>query len=66
MRGEINHDLITVGIFKNYENIRRPYLIDDVLGSAYAVAKHGNIIQIITGVSYENSLTEAFLGWSCI
>ena len=39
---------------------------DDVLGLAYVVAKHGNSIQKITGVSYGNSLTEAALGWSCL
>ena len=66
MRGEINHDLINVGNYKDYENLWRHYLIEDVLGLAYVLAKHGNSIQTITGVSYKNSLTEASLGWSCL
>ena len=51
MKGEINHDLINIGNYKEYENLWRPYLIDDVLGLANVIAKHGNSIQIITGVS---------------
>ena len=47
-------------------NLWRPYLIDDVLGLPYVLAKHGTSIQKITGVSYKNSLTEAALGWSCL
>ena len=65
-KGEINHDLIKIRNYKDYENLWRLYLIDDVVGLAYVIAKHGNGIQIITGVSYENSLTEAALGWSCL
>ena len=42
------------------------YLVDDPLGLAYIVAKHGNSIKKITGVSNKNSLTEAALGWSCL
>ena len=33
---------------------------------AYVVARLGNNIHKITGVSSEKSLTEAFLGWSCL
>ena len=66
MKGEINHDLINIGNYKDYENLWRPYLIDCVLGLAYVIAKHGNSIQKITGVSYKKSLTEAALGWSCL
>ena len=66
MKGEIDHDLINISNYRDYENLCRPYLIDDVLGLAYVVAKHGNSIQKITGVSYKNSLTEAALGWSCL
>ena len=65
-KAEINHDLIKIRIYKDYENLWRPYLIDDVVGLAYLIAKHGNSIQIITGVSYENSLSEAALGSSCL
>ena len=39
------------------------YLIDDVLGLAAVVAKHGNKIQKITGVSFKYSLTESSLAW---
>ena len=53
MKVEINHDLINIGNYKDYENLWRPYLIDDVLGLAYVIAKHGNSIQKITGVSYK-------------
>ena len=45
MEGEIYHDLINIGHYKNYENLWRPYLIDDLLGLAYVFAKHGNSIQ---------------------
>ena len=47
MKGEIDHDLINTGNFKNYENLCRPYLIDDVLGLTYVLAKYGNSIQKI-------------------
>ena len=30
MKGEINHDLIKIRNYKDYENLWRPYLIDDV------------------------------------
>ena len=64
MKGEIDHDLINISNYKKYGNLWRPYLLDDVLGIAYVVAKHGTGIQKITGVSYKNSLKEASLGWS--
>ena len=66
MKGEINHDLINIGKYKDYENLRRRYVKDDVLGLAYVIAKHGNSIQKIAGVSYKNSLTEASVGWACL
>ena len=65
MKVEINHDLIKICNYQDYENLWRPYLIDDVLGLAYVIVKHGNSIQKITGVSYKNSLTETSFGWSC-
>ena len=64
MKGETNHDLINISKHKDYENLRRPYLVDDVLGLAYVVVKNGNSIQKVTGVPYKNSSTEAALGWS--
>ena len=51
MKGEINHDLICIDKYKDYENLWRTHLLDDVLGIAYVFAKHGNSIQKITGVS---------------
>ena len=66
MKGEINHDLIIIVNYKDYDDLWRSYLKDDVLGLAFVVAKHGNSIQKITVVSYRNSLTEAALGWSCL
>ena len=66
MRCEINHDSIIISNSKDYENLRRPYLIDDVLGLAYVIDKHGNSVQKVTGVSYKNRLTAAALGWSCL
>ena len=54
MKGDINQDLINIGKYKDYENLSRPNLVDDVLGTAYLLAKHGNSIQKnqkITGVS---------------
>ena len=63
MKDEIDHDLISIGNYKDYENLWRPYLIDDVLALAYAPTKHDNSIHKITRVSYENSLPEAAVGW---
>ena len=66
MKVEINHDLINITIYKDYENLWRPYLIDDVLRLACVSAKQGNSFQKIIGVSYKNSLMEAALGGSCL
>ena len=66
LKGEIAHDLITLSIYKEHEILWKPYLIDDVLGPAYVVSKHGKSIQKITGVSKKNSLTESSLGWACL
>ena len=63
MKGEIDHDLISIGNYKDYENLWRPYLKDDVLALAYVPTKHGNSIHKITRVSYENSLPEAAVPW---
>ena len=63
---EISLDLTNIGTYKDFENLRGPYLIDDVLGLAYVIAKHGNSIQKITGVSYKKSLTEASLDGTCL
>ena len=66
MKGDTNHDKIKIGNYKDYENLWRLYLLDDVLGLAYVFAKHGNSIQKITDVSYKNSLLETALGWSLL
>ena len=51
----MDHNLFKNGNYKDYENLWRPYLIDDVLGLAYDIAKHGNSIQKITGASYKKN-----------
>ena len=66
VKGEIYHDLINFGNCKDYKNLWRPFIIDDLLGLAYIIAKHSNSIRKITGISYKNSLTEATLGWYCL
>ena len=66
MKREINHDLFNFANYKDYESLCRTYFIDDVLGLPFVIAKHGNSIQKITGVSYRNSLTEAAQGWFCL
>ena len=40
--------------------------MDDALGLAAVIAKHGNKIQKLTGVSFKNSLTESSLAWSTL
>ena len=42
IKGEIDHNLITLSNYKEHEQLWKPYLIDDVLGLAAVVAKHGN------------------------
>ena len=51
IKGEIDQDLIINGIYKDYNNLWRPYLIDDVLVLAYVLARHGKNIHKMTGVS---------------
>ena len=41
IKGEIDHNLKTLSNYKEHENIWKPYLIDNVLGLAVVVAKHG-------------------------
>ena len=62
IKREIAHDLITLSIYKEHEHLWKFCLIDDVVGPAYAVSKHGNSIQKRTVVSNKNSLTESSLG----
>ena len=50
----------------DYEKVWRPYFVDDALGSAYVVAKRGNIIQKNTAISYKSSLTEFSLRLICL
>ena len=66
IKGEIDHNLITLSNYKEHEKLWKPYLLDDVLGLAAVVAKHGNKIQKITGVSFKNLLTESSLAWSTL
>ena len=53
MKGGINHNVINISNYKEYESSWKLYLIDNVLRLAYLVAKHGNHIQKITGVFYK-------------
>ena len=64
IKGEIDHNPITLSNYKEHEKLWKPNLIDDVLGLAAVVAKHGNKFQKITGVSFKNSLTQSSLAWS--
>ena len=66
MKDEINHDLINIGKYKDYENLWRPYLMDEVIGLVYIIAKHSNSVKKSTGVSLRSSLTEAALNWACL
>ena len=42
---ENEHDLITLSSSKKQGNQSKPYLIDDILGLAYIISKHGKFIQ---------------------
>ena len=66
LKSEIDHNLVNLHNYKELEHIWRPYLVGDVLGLAALIAKHGNKIQKITGVSFKNSLTESSLAWSTL
>ena len=66
IKGEIDHNLITLSNYKEREHLWKPYLVDDVLGLAAVIARHGNKIQQLTGVSFKNSLTESSLAWSTL
>ena len=56
---EIGHNLTTLLNYKEHEKLWKPYLIDNVIGLASVVAKDGNKIQSVTGVSCKNSITES-------
>ena len=45
LKGEMDHNDITLSNYREREKFWKPYLIDDVLGLAAVVAKHGNKIQ---------------------
>ena len=40
--------------------------MNDVLGVAFFIARHGYSFPKITNISYKFRLTEASLGWSCL
>ena len=60
-KGEIDHNLITLSNYKENEKLWKPYLIDDVLGLVAVIAKHGNKVPKIAGVSFKKTLGESFL-----
>ena len=66
LKGKIAPGLITLSKYKKHDSLWKPFLIDDVLGLAYVLSKHGTLIQKIPGVSYKNSLTESSLCWACL
>ena len=66
IKGEIDHNLIPLSNYKEHKKLWKPYLVDDVLGLAAVVAKHGKKIQKKTGVSFENSLTDSSLAGSIL
>ena len=51
MKGETDHDVITICKYKDHENSRKPYFIDYALGLAYVAAELGNHIQKLTSIS---------------
>ena len=59
LKSEMEHNDISLSNYKEKEQLWKPYLVNDVLGLAAVIAKHGNNIQKITGVSFKNSLTES-------
>ena len=66
IKGEIDHNLKTLSKYKEHEKLWKPYLVDNVLRLAAVVAKHGNKVQKITGVSFKISLTESSLALSTL
>ena len=62
LNGEIDHNVIIISKYKEYGISWKHCFLDVVLGLAYVVAKHGNDIRKIIGVSYENTSTESSLG----
>ena len=66
IKGEVDRNLITLSNYEQHEQLWKPYLIDDVLGLAAVIAKQGNKIQKLTGVSFKNLLTESSSAWSIL
>ena len=62
MKREIDHDFFNISNYKVYENFWKACLINDVLGLAYVVGKHGNHIQKVTGVSLKKQFSRQFSG----
>ena len=52
LKCELDHN-VTLSNYKELESVWKPYLINDVLGLGELVAKQGNKIQKITGVSFK-------------
>ena len=45
LKSEMEHNDISLSNYKQKEQLWKPYLINDVLGLAAVIAKHGNNIQ---------------------
>ena len=58
--------MITLSSYKERESLWKPCLVDDFLGLAFVISKHGNAVQNMTGVSRKDSLTESLIVWSCL
>ena len=66
LKGELDHNDITLSNYKEREQFWKPNLVDDMLGLGAVAARHANKIQKLTGVSFKNSLTESSLAWSTL
>ena len=66
LKTEMEHNDVTLYNYREKKHIWKPYLINDILGLAMLVARHGNKIQKTTGVSFKNSLTQSSLSWSTL
>ena len=64
-KGEIEHSVITKGIFADLTHIWEPYLKLVVLCLASINARHSMEMQNMSGFVIKDCLTEPSLGWKC-
>ena len=65
LKGEIEHCIINKNNFIELKHIWEPYLISDVLRSAFIYARHSMEMQKLSAFGIKDCLTEASLGWKC-